>query len=58
MTIRINVGGREFSVELDRADSRWKCADPPGEAAFPLAAVVAGRRYELYSDGTFAAVEN
>jgi hypothetical protein len=31
--------------------------EPPEEAAFPLIQVVDGKRYELYSDGTFAEVE-
>jgi len=36
---------------------RWHSLDAPQEADFPLITVVDGKRYELYSDGTFDEVE-
>jgi hypothetical protein len=36
---------------------RWHSLDEPEEAAFPLSTVIDAKRYELYSDGTFAEVE-
>jgi hypothetical protein len=36
---------------------RWHSLDEPQEGAFPLITVADGKRYQLYSDGTFAEVE-
>lgn len=57
MTIQITVGGRNIMFRLDWKYWRWHSLDAPQEADFPLITVVDGKRYELYSDGTFAEVE-
>ena len=55
--IQINVEGRMISFRLDQKNRRWHSLEEPQEAAFPLITFVDGKRYELYSDGTFAEVE-
>jgi hypothetical protein len=57
MIIQITVGGRNFMFRLGWKYLRWHSLDAPEEADFPLKTVVDGKRYELYSDGTFAEVE-
>jgi hypothetical protein len=57
MTVDIEVDGRRIPFRLDWAHSRWHAMEPPDEGSFPLIAIVDGRRYELYSDGTVAEVE-
>jgi hypothetical protein len=57
MTIQITVGERNITFRLDWKHWRWHAIDEPQEAAFPLTAVADGKRYELYSDGSFAEVE-
>ena len=57
MVIQITVEGRNIMFRLDWKNWRWHSLDAPPEAEFPLIAVVDGKRYELYSDGTFAEVE-
>jgi hypothetical protein len=56
MTIRITVGDRSIPFRLDQHHWRWHSLEEPQEADFPLIAVVDGRRFELYSDGTYADV--
>ena len=58
MTIQITVGERNITFRLDWKHWRWQAIDEPQEADFPLTAVSDGKRYELYSDGSFAEVEN
>jgi hypothetical protein len=57
MTIRIRVGDRSIPFRPDQQHWRWHSLEEPEEGDFPLIAVVDGRRFELYSDGTFADVE-
>lgn len=57
MDVEIEVDGRTVPCRLDEKQGRWHCPQEPQEADFPLVAVAAGKRYELYSDGTFAEVE-
>jgi hypothetical protein len=57
MTIQIKVGDRNFMFRLDWKHRRWHSLEEPEEADFPLVIVVEGKRYELYSDGTFDEVE-
>jgi hypothetical protein len=53
--IEIEAEGRRFS--LDRSRWRWRSLEEETESDFPLITVVDGKRYELYSDETFAEVE-
>ncbi|HZV76202.1 MAG TPA: hypothetical protein VFF63_00430 [Candidatus Babeliales bacterium] len=57
MSATISVGGEELSFELDFGTWRWAGPRDLPEGYFPLAAQIEGKRYELYSDGTFAEVE-
>jgi hypothetical protein len=53
--IEIEAEGRRFA--LDRSRWRWRSLEEETESDFPLITVVDGKRYELYSDETFAEVE-
>ena len=55
--IAIEVEGRNTPFTLDWEERRWQSLEEQKESDFPLIAVVDGKRYELYSDGTFAEVE-
>jgi len=57
MTIEIEVEGRNIPFRLDWEDRRWASLEDQNEGNFPLIAEVSGKRYELYSDETFAEVE-
>ena len=53
MITQITVEGRNIVLRLDWKHRRWHSLEPPQEADFPLITLVDGKRYELYSDGTF-----
>ncbi|MEH1765302.1 MAG: hypothetical protein V7K97_03055 [Nostoc sp.] len=57
MTTQIEVKGRNTPFTLDWEKRRWQSLEKQQESDFPLIAVLDGKRYELYSDGTFAEVE-
>jgi hypothetical protein len=57
MTVHIDVEGRKIPFRLDWEDRRWESLEEQKEGDFPLVAEVNGKRYELYSDETFAEVE-
>jgi hypothetical protein len=57
MIVEIDVAGRMIPFRLVWEHWRWHSLEAPEEADFPLITFVAGKRYELYSDGTFAEVE-
>jgi hypothetical protein len=57
MTIQITVEGRNIMFRLDWKHRLWHSLDEPQEADFPLITIVDGKRYELFSDGTFAEAE-
>ena len=57
MTIEVAVANRNITFRLDWKHWRWHSLDEPEEAAFPLITAIDAKRYELYSDGTFAEVE-
>jgi hypothetical protein len=57
MTTQIEIEGRNALFTLDWAGWRWQSSEAQKESNFPLIAVLDGKRYELYSDGTFAEVE-
>jgi hypothetical protein len=57
MRIEITVSGHAIPFRLDPRHSRWHALEEIAEGDFPLIASVAGTRYELYSDGTYAEVE-
>ena len=53
--IRIAVKTARFTLHWDGA--QWDSPDDVTLADFPLIADLAGRRYELSSDGSFSEVE-
>jgi len=57
INVRIEVGGRVVPFSLDYENWRWHSSDEQPEADFPLITIIENKRYELYSDGTFAEVE-
>jgi hypothetical protein len=56
-TVSIDVAGAAEAFELDFDERRWQSARTLSENLFPLVAEVDGKRYELYSDNTFAEEE-
>jgi hypothetical protein len=57
MNVQIEVGGSVATFAMDEQQGSWFCARKLPQGDFPLIQVVSGKRYELYSDGTFAEVE-
>ena len=57
MIVQIEVEGRKLPFRLDWEKGRWHSLHEQKEGDFPLIAVIDGKRYELYSDGTIAEVE-
>jgi hypothetical protein len=57
MIAQIDVDGRIIPFRLDPAHQRWHSLVQQQESDFPLVTVLDGKRYELYSDGTYAEVE-
>jgi hypothetical protein len=57
MLVNIEIAGRSVSFRLDWQHARWHALESLDEGVFPLIAVVDSRRYERYSDGSFAEVE-
>jgi hypothetical protein len=57
MKVHIELGDRTATFTLDLETMDWTSEDAPDESDFPLTAMVEGKRYELYSDGSLAEVE-
>lgn len=57
MTVQIEVNTRNIPFTLVPEKGSWHSTEEQKESDFPLTTVVDGKRYELYSDGTFAEVE-
>ncbi|HEV3090045.1 MAG TPA: hypothetical protein VGX91_01230 [Candidatus Cybelea sp.] len=57
MIASITVDGEPVPLELDFENHRWSSKRELPESYFPLVATIEGKRYELYSDATFAEVE-
>ena len=57
MDVQIETGVGVETFTMDEQHGRWQCARELPEGDFPLIRMVNGKRYELYSDGTFAEVE-
>jgi hypothetical protein len=61
-TVTIAIAGKNYTFSLNNLTHKWdaiplNAADDLEEGEFPLVGNAGGRRYELYSDGTFAEVE-
>jgi hypothetical protein len=52
-TVEARAGGRTATFTLDWYNRRWTNTSEHEIADFPFISEVAGKRYELYSDGTF-----
>jgi hypothetical protein len=50
-------GDVQLEVILDFEAHRWSSASVAPEGEFPFTVHMNGKRYEVYSDGTFAEVE-
>jgi hypothetical protein len=57
MTTQIEIEGQTIPFTLDLGNWDWHSSAEMRESDFPLITSVDGRRYELYSDETFAEVE-
>ncbi len=57
ISVGIEVEGRITAFRLDLENRRWCASGQQKQADFPLIGFMEGKRYELYSDGTFAEVE-
>jgi hypothetical protein len=57
MIVVIPVGRWTIPFRLDRDHSRWHSIIALDEGEFPLVTTIEDKRYELYSDGSFAEVE-
>jgi hypothetical protein len=57
MITQIQIGGCTVPFRLDWQHARWHSLEEIDEGDFPLVTLVGAKRYELYSDGTFAEVE-
>jgi hypothetical protein len=60
--IVISFDDKNYTFDLDNETEQWAASNPADldvfdEGDFPLIGTVDGKRYELYSDGTFAEVE-
>jgi hypothetical protein len=55
--IEISIADKTAHFTLHWDSKQWDSSDDITEAEFPLVTHLAGRRYELYSDGTFSEVE-
>jgi hypothetical protein len=56
-TVSLDVAGTIATFELDFTGDTWRSDATLTEAEFPLVTELAGKRYELYSDGTFGEEE-
>jgi len=52
-TIAATSGGRTATFALDVASGRWTSSAELEEGAFPFIGEVHGKRYQIYSDGSF-----
>ena len=57
MTVQIVVAGRNTRFTLNEETWRRQSPTDQTEGDFPSITVIDGKRYELYSDETFAEVE-
>jgi hypothetical protein len=62
--IRVNISfaGHDLAFDLNATTKTWAALEASAhdlldEGDFPLIAISSGKRYELYSNGTFAEVE-
>jgi hypothetical protein len=56
-TVQVELDDGEFPVELDFDSGRWSAEEQFDEGDFPFVAETGGKRYELFSNGTFAEEE-
>jgi hypothetical protein len=52
-TVAATSGGRTATFALDFASGRWTSGTDFEEGAFPFIGELRGKRYEIYSDGSF-----
>ncbi len=62
LKVVVELQGQRLEFSLDSGTRRWVLVEPAmshllHEGEFPLVASAGGKRYELYSDGSFDEVE-
>jgi hypothetical protein len=62
LKVVVELQGQRLEFSLDGGTRRWVLVEPATsnllhEGEFPLVASAGGKRYELYSDGSFDEVE-
>jgi len=62
LKVVVELQGQRLEFTLDSGTRRWLPDEPATsnalhEGEFPLVALAGGKRYELYSDGSFDEVE-
>lgn len=55
--IELRIADKPAHFTLHWDSKQWDSPDDVTQADFPLIAHLAGKRYELFSDGAFAEVE-
>ncbi len=60
--VSLDFQGEHYAFDLDHEHGHWTELEPQkhqllDESDFPLVATADGKRYEIYSDGSFANVE-
>jgi hypothetical protein len=54
---QVQLDGQEYPIVMDFDKSTWKAERSFGEGDFPFIVETQGKRFEIYSDGTFAEEE-
>ncbi len=57
MDVQIKTSAGVTLFAIDEPRGLWHCEQSIPQSDFPLVHRIDGKRYELYSDGTFAEVE-
>jgi hypothetical protein len=57
MQATIDFAGTPTPIDLDFENGTWQSGPELEEAEFPLFTEVSGKRYQVYSDGTFSEEE-
>jgi len=57
VTAQVQLDGQEYPIVMDFETSTWKTERSFDEGDFPFIVATQGKRFEIYSDGTFAEEE-
>ncbi len=56
-TVQVELDDQHYPIDLDFDSHRWAAEHVFGEGDFPFVVEVSGKRYEIFSNGTFAEEE-